>query len=79
VRVSFLRKCADRYSVMHFDGSQRFAVRLPLLRRFAFFAAGMLKFENLAVNKSIAALAQQSAEVTAILGYARERLVAACF
>ena len=78
--VSFLRKSADRYSLPRFDGSLRFAVRLPSLGGpFSFFAAGVLEFENFAVDKSIATLAQQSAEVAAILGYAHERLVAAGF
>ena len=98
VPVSSLRKSADRYSLPRFDGSLRFAVRLPSLgRRFSFFAAGVLyggrgirEFRRrdclcnpdamgFAVDKSIAALAQQSAEVAAILGYAHERLVAAGF
>ena len=78
--VSSLRKSADRYSLPRFDGSLRFAVRLPSLgHRFSFFAAGVLEFENFAVDKSIAALTQQSAEVAAILGYAHECLVAAGF
>jgi hypothetical protein len=80
VPVSSLRKSADRCSLSRFDGSLRFVVRLPSLgRRFSFFAAGMLEFENFAVDKSVAALAQQSAEVAAILGYAHECLVAAGF
>jgi hypothetical protein len=80
VPVSSLRKSADRYSLPRFDGSLRFAVRLPLLgRRFSLFAAGVLEFENFAVDKSIAVLAQQSAEIAAILGYAHERLIAAGF
>ena len=54
--VSSLRKSAARYSLPRFDGSLRFAVRLPSLgRRFSFFAAGVLEFENFAVDKSIAA------------------------
>ena len=78
--VSSLRKSADRYSLPRSDGSLRFAVRLPSLGyRFSFFAACVLEFKNFAVDKSIAALAQQSAEVAAILGYSHERLVTAGF
>ena len=40
---------------------------------------GVATGKNFAVDKSIATLAQQSAEVAAILGYAHERLVAAGF
>jgi hypothetical protein len=72
VPVSSLRKSAARYSLPRFDGSLRFAVQLPSLgRRFSFFV-NVLEFENFAVDKSIAALTQQSAEVAAILGYAHE-------
>ena len=39
----------------------------------------MLEFENFAVDQSITALTQESAEVAAILGYAHECLVAAGF
>jgi hypothetical protein len=61
VPVSSLRKSADRYSIQRFDGSLRFAVWLPSLgRRLSFFAAGVLEFENFAVDKSIAALAMGS-------------------